>query len=58
MIAIRVKSDYRFVARSLSGWGSKGEPNALITVGSEVIDFLRQRCSCSYSFGLYETLEF
>jgi hypothetical protein len=42
MIAIRVKSDYRFVARSLSVWGPNGEPNSPITVESEVTDLLRR----------------
>jgi hypothetical protein len=41
MIAIGVEPDYRYVPRSLSGWGSKGEPNASITTGSEVTNFLR-----------------
>jgi hypothetical protein len=45
MIAIRVEPEYRFVGRSLSEWGPKGEPNAPIAAKSEVVDFLRQRCS-------------
>jgi hypothetical protein len=52
MIAIGVESEYRYAGRSLSGWGPKGEPNALIVVGSEVADLLRRRHSCSYSSGL------
>jgi hypothetical protein len=51
MIAIMVEPEYRFVARSLSGRGPKGEPNAPIATGSEVTDFLRWRCSCIYSSG-------
>jgi hypothetical protein len=49
MLVIRVELEYKFVARSLSRWGSKGEPNAPIAAESEVVDFLRQRRSCSYS---------
>jgi hypothetical protein len=41
MLAIGVETEYRSVTRSLSGWGSKGEPNAPITAESEVTDFLR-----------------
>jgi hypothetical protein len=41
MLDIGVESEYRSVSRSLSGWGSKGEPNALIATESEVADFLR-----------------
>jgi hypothetical protein len=41
MLAIGVEPEYRSVARSLSGWGPKGEPNAPITAKSEVMDFLR-----------------
>jgi hypothetical protein len=52
MIIIGVESKYRSVDRSLSGWGSKREPNAPITTGSEVVNFLRRRRSCSYSSGL------
>jgi hypothetical protein len=52
MIAIKVELEYRFVARSLSGWGPKREPNASISAGSEVTDFLRQRRSCRCSSGL------
>jgi hypothetical protein len=52
MLAIGVELEYRSVARSLSGWGPKEEPNALITAGSEVTDFLRQKCSCSCSSDL------
>jgi hypothetical protein len=39
MLAIEVESEYRFVARSLSGWGPKGESNAPFAVKSEVTDF-------------------
>jgi hypothetical protein len=41
MLAIEVESEYRSVTRSLSGWGSKGEPNAPIVTKSEVADFSR-----------------
>jgi hypothetical protein len=41
MLAIGVETDYRYVSRSLSGWGPKGEPNAPIATESEVVDFLR-----------------
>jgi hypothetical protein len=41
MLAIGVEAEYRSVSRSLSGWGSKGEPNAPIATESEVADFLR-----------------
>jgi hypothetical protein len=41
MLAIGVKIEYRFVTRSLSGWGPKREPNAPIATESEVMDFLR-----------------
>jgi hypothetical protein len=42
MLAIGVELEYRFEARSLSGWGPKGDLNAPIAVGSEVADFLRR----------------
>jgi hypothetical protein len=41
LIAIGVEPEYRSVPRSLSGWGTKGEPNALITAESEVTNFFR-----------------
>jgi hypothetical protein len=41
MIAIGVEPEYKSVARSLSGWGSKGEPNAPIAAKSEIPNFLR-----------------
>jgi hypothetical protein len=41
MLAIGVETEYRSVTRSLSGWGPKREPNAPITVESEVMNFLR-----------------
>jgi hypothetical protein len=41
MIAFGVELEYRSVAISLSGWGSKVEPNAPIVTESEVADFLR-----------------
>jgi hypothetical protein len=52
MIAIGVKIEYRFVARSLSGWSPNGEPNAPIATESEVTYFLRWRRSCICSFSL------
>jgi hypothetical protein len=42
MLAIGVESEYRSVARSLSGWGLKGQHNAPITAESEVTNFLRR----------------
>jgi hypothetical protein len=41
LIAIRIETEYRYISRSLSGWGSKGEPNAPIVAESEIVDFLR-----------------
>jgi hypothetical protein len=41
MLAIGVEIEYRFVARSLSGWGPKGEPNASTTIGSEDMNSLK-----------------
>jgi hypothetical protein len=41
MLAIGVESGYRYVVRSLSGWGPKGEHNAPIATGSKVVDFLK-----------------
>jgi hypothetical protein len=41
MLAIGVESEYRYVTRSLSRLGPKGESNAPITAESEVADFLR-----------------
>jgi hypothetical protein len=41
LIAIGVEPEYRSVSRSLSGWGPKGEPNALIAAESEMMDLLR-----------------
>jgi hypothetical protein len=41
LIAIGVEPEYRLVYRSLSGWGSKGEPNAPINDESEMVDLLR-----------------
>jgi hypothetical protein len=49
MLSIRVEPEYRFVAGSLSRWGTKGESNAPITAENEVANFLRQRRSCSCS---------
>jgi hypothetical protein len=41
ILAIGVETEYRFITRSLSGWGPKREPNAPIAAKSEVADFLR-----------------
>jgi hypothetical protein len=41
MSAIGLEAEYRYVTRSLSRWGPKGESNAPITAESEVTDFLR-----------------
>jgi hypothetical protein len=41
LIAIGVEPEYRYVSRSLFGWGPKGEPNAPITAESEMTDLLR-----------------
>jgi hypothetical protein len=41
LIAIGVEPEYRSVSRSLSGSGSKGEFNALITAESEMTNLLR-----------------
>jgi hypothetical protein len=40
LIAIGVKREFRFISRSLSEWGPKGEPNAPITTESEMTDLL------------------
>jgi hypothetical protein len=41
ILAIGVETEYRYVTRSLYGWGPKGEPNAPIAADSEIADFLR-----------------
>jgi hypothetical protein len=41
LIAIGVETEYRYVSRSLSGWGHKGEPNAPITAESKMTNLLR-----------------
>jgi hypothetical protein len=41
LIAIGVEPEYRFVSRSLSTWGPKGEPNTPIAIESEMMDLLR-----------------
>jgi hypothetical protein len=41
LIAIGVELEYRYISRSLSGWGPQGEPNAPITVESEMTNLLR-----------------
>jgi hypothetical protein len=40
-IAIGVEPEYRFISKSLSEWGPKGETNAPITAESEMTDLLR-----------------
>jgi hypothetical protein len=52
MIAFEVETEYKSIARSLSRWGPKGEPNAPIAAEGKVEDFLRQRRSCICYFGL------
>jgi hypothetical protein len=42
LITIGVEPYYRFVARSFSGRGPKGEPDALITVESKITDSVRR----------------
>jgi hypothetical protein len=37
----RVKTEYRSVVRSIFGGVHRGEPYALITVCSDVVDFLK-----------------
>jgi hypothetical protein len=41
LIAIGVEREYRSVSISLSGWGTKGKPNAPIAAESEMMDLLR-----------------
>jgi hypothetical protein len=41
ILAIGVESEYIYVSRSLSGYGTNGEHNAPIAAKSEVADFLR-----------------
>jgi hypothetical protein len=41
LIAIGVEPEYRYISRSLSGWGPKQEPNVSIAAESEMTDFLR-----------------
>jgi hypothetical protein len=41
LIAIGVEPEYRYVSRSLSEWGPKGDPNAAIAVESEMVNLLR-----------------
>jgi hypothetical protein len=52
MLAIEVEPGYRYVTRSLTGCGPKGEHNAPIIAESEVMNFLRRRRSCSCSSDL------
>jgi hypothetical protein len=42
LIAIGVEPECRSVARSLSGWGPKGEPDASIAAESEIADLVRR----------------
>jgi hypothetical protein len=42
LIAIRVESERRSIARSLSGWGPKGEPDVPIVAESEIANLLRR----------------
>jgi hypothetical protein len=41
LIAIQVETEYRYVSRSLFGWGSKGDVNTPIAAESEMTDLLR-----------------
>jgi hypothetical protein len=41
LIAIEVEPEYRFISRSVSRWGPKGEPNTPIVAESEMTDLLR-----------------
>jgi hypothetical protein len=41
LIAVGVEPEYRYVSRSLSRWGPKGEPNTPIVTESEMMDLLR-----------------
>jgi hypothetical protein len=41
LIAIGVEPDYRFISRSLFGWGPKVEPNAPVAAESEMTDLFR-----------------
>jgi hypothetical protein len=56
MLAIGIDLEYRSVARSLSRWGPKGDPNVSIIAGSEVVDSLKLICSCSCSSGLLRNI--
>jgi hypothetical protein len=42
MIAIGVDLEYRYVARCLSRWGPKGEPDAPIVAESDIADLMRR----------------
>jgi hypothetical protein len=52
MLTIEVELEYRSVATSLSGWGPKGELNALIIAESKVTDFCYGRRCHVAPFGL------
>jgi hypothetical protein len=41
LIAIGVEPEFRSIARSLSRWGPKGEPDAPIATESEIVDLVR-----------------
>jgi hypothetical protein len=42
MIAIGVDAEYRYVGRSLSRWGPKGESDAPIVAESDIADLMRR----------------
>jgi hypothetical protein len=42
LIAIGLETEYRSVARSLSRWSPKGEPDALVAAESKIMDLLRR----------------
>jgi hypothetical protein len=58
MIAIGVELDYRSVGRSLSGWGTKGEPNAWSPLGARSRIFWGGDTLVVVLSACYETLEF
>jgi hypothetical protein len=54
LIAIRVETEYRSIARSLFGWGPKGESNAPIAVGSEVTEVTHDRSALEAIISVFE----
>jgi hypothetical protein len=54
LIAIGVETEYRSIARSLSGWGPKGESNAPIVVGSEVTEVTHDRSALEAIISVFE----